>query len=202
MNGDQERQTTKRVQAPADQEAGFYHDKTSVEGVAETSDPVPTTPKSNRDTPLEITWTADGQLIKKHATGWGFRIISLSLLLGAIIFFITGGDWMSAGSVVVVGLLFSVLGSRHPSLTYKINASGVTIADKSYGYGRFQAFSVTQDRMLTTIELVPLQRFMPVVVLYLDPNQRDQIIQIISQYLPVHQRRQDFVDRIVDSVRI
>jgi hypothetical protein len=110
---------------------------------------------------------------------------------------------MSSIAVAVIGVIFGTLGSRHArDLQYSVDPGGVTIGGRHYSYGEFRAFSVFSDRMTLNVELVPLKRFMPAVMLHLDQRQSDEIVATLSRYLPIQNHQQDLVDRIVNRIKI
>ena len=191
------------TQAPAPQPSGGFYRADQSDDVSAPAPDVPE-PLADGTAPQdEISWTAGDAAVRAHATAWRLRMIGLSILLGLAVLFVTGGDWFPAGSIVVAGVLFGLLGSRRSQvLAYRVDARGVMIGQKHYAYSEFRAFSVFGDRSSSSIELVPLQRFMPAVLLYLDQVQGQQIVDTLSGYLPMQPHRQDVVDYIINRVKI
>jgi len=172
--------------------------------------PIPALPPSGHahkesdhgEAPASVSWTTGDAPSHVHSSAWRMRMMILSILLGAVIFLVTR-DWVSSGAVVVAGMLFGVLGSRRPpSLSYQIGPQGIAIGRKQFAYNEFRAFSVFEDQSSSSVELIPLKRFMPIVLLHIDQMQKDQTIEALANYLPMQPHRQDFMDGIASRIKI
>lgn len=174
----------------------FYHpeDDASLE-VAATPDAPPATSEK------AVEWISSGDELRLRASAWRIRMTLLSLGAAAIIYGVTR-DIVSAGSVGVVGLLFGLLGSRKPpSLAYTLDNRGITIGQKHYTYDEFRAFTVTDDTMPPSINLVPLKRFLPLLAVHYDPKRRDEIVDILAAHLPLEVYKRDAIDSIINKVK-
>jgi hypothetical protein len=48
---------------------------------------------------------------------------------------------------------------------------------------------------------MPLKRFMPPLSLYMDPADEEKIVDVLADYLPVEQREQDPIDKLMRRLR-
>jgi hypothetical protein len=194
LQGDDE--TVSAVTESTDAAGSFYHPDDS--GQAETGAVLSA---ANGDPDETVEWEASGDALRSETAAWRIRMTAMSLVASAVIYLI-GRDIISAGSVAVVGLLFAFLGSRKPpSLQYKLDRTGITIGQKHYTYNEFRAFSIVDDLRSPSINIVPLKRFLPLLSIHYDPQQRDKIVGVLADHLPLEMRRRDAFDSIINRVK-
>lgn len=189
--------TTPVVDEPSDSAADFYppEDSQLDDGVGLVSPPAEDSPEG------VVEWVSSGEELRSATAAWRIRMTLISLVASGVIYLISR-DLISAGSVAVVGLLFAFLGSRKPpSLQYRLDHTGITIGQKRYMYGEFRAFSVIDDARSPTIAIVPLKRFLPLLSVHYDPQQRDKIVEILADHLPLEMRRRDAFDSIINRIK-
>jgi hypothetical protein len=184
----------------------------SAEQAAETSDPATTanwqyTPAST-DGPAPATraqnpiqWSASEFIEHDKRPGW-FMVLGIGALVVAVIIYFVTRDIIAPVAIGVAALLFGVVAARKPrTLEYAIDNTGVHIDSKSYGYDLFKSFSVLEEGALSSIQLAPLKRFMPPLSLYYPPEQEDEIVATLGDYLPHEDRQHDPIDRLMRRVR-
>lgn len=164
--------------------------------------PEPTAPAApTHRNPSAITWTASEYIAHDKSAGWYVSVGLGSAALALIIYLLTN-DSLSAGIVVVVGIMFGVIASRQPrTLPYAVDEAGVTIGQKFYPYTDFKSFAVMEEDAIYSIMLLPMKRFMPGVSLYYPPNQEEEILETLSDFLPHEPRTADVVDRLARKLR-
>lgn len=180
--------------APADPEVGFYHANDVLEVPEDGSDHSIAT---HKDTSEPLSWTSSGEALAT-ARIWQAKMAAIAIALGTVIYFITR-DWLSAGGVVVAGILFGLLGAVKPqALNYMLDDTGIVIGQKRFLYADFRAFSVAEDTAMPTVELAPFKRFLPVMSLQIDNSLRDQIIDKLARHLPMESHHRDAMDRLIN----
>ncbi len=148
-----------------------------------------------------VTWTASEFIDHEKAASWFIILFAGGAGAVTLIYLIT----RDVVTVVVIGMaviLFAMAAQRKPrTLTYEINSNGVTIGPKTYPYTQFKSFAVLEEGAFNSIQLMPLKRFMPPISLYCPPEQEQQVIDALGNYLPHEERRHDPIDRIMRKVR-
>jgi hypothetical protein len=95
-----------------------------------------------------------------------------------------------------------VAAARQPqTLKYGINHAGIMVGEKFYPFPDFKSFSIADEEALSSIVLLPMKRFMPGLTIYYPPDQEDEIMTVLSLYLPHETRRVDVVDRLARRLR-
>lgn len=129
-------------------------------------------------------------------------LILVAVGAAALAFLLTKGEIFTPAIIIIVAILFGIMAARKPrELPYSIDATGLHIGDKSYSFGNFKSFSVVQEEGIESIWLLPLQRFAPGLSIYFAPGDRDRILAILDDFLPVEEKELDLVDRLMHKIR-
>lgn len=148
-----------------------------------------------------IEWVSSGDELQARSSAWRIRMILLSVVAAAIIYAITR-DVVSSGAVVIAGILFGFLGARKPpAIQYKLDSHGFSIGPRVYSYREFRAFSVADDIVPPSINIVPLKRFSPMLSIHFDVQHHDEIVDILAQHLPLEEHRHDAFDSIITRIK-
>jgi hypothetical protein len=118
------------------------------------------------------------------------------------VIFVISQDYISSGSIIIIGILFLAYASRKPRvLTYSVDTDGVHIGEKLYPYSSIKSFAVIDEGSLRSISLIPMQRFMPAISMYFEPQEEAKIVEALSGYVPREERKQDAIDRMMHRIR-
>jgi hypothetical protein len=121
--------------------------------------------------------------------------------LAVCIYFLTK-DYFGAGVVVVLGIIVAVFASRKPELiTYELTNTEIKIGQKSYPYSSFRSFSIIHQNGVSSINLVPTKRFMPMVSAFYAPADEQTITNQLGNHLPYEERQPDSIDRLTARLR-
>lgn len=148
-----------------------------------------------------VTWTASEFIDHEKRATWFLGLVGATVVASALIYLITQ-DFFATAVIAIAAALFGVTAGRHPStLTYVLDQNGIQIGPKHYEYAKFKSFSVIEEGAIDSILLTPLTRFAPPISLYYPPEQEDQIVGTLANYLPHEDRRHDPVDRLMKRIR-
>lgn len=167
-------------------------------------DPIFQEAENNLQTSFEpVSWTASEYIAHEKTALW-YVVVSLLMIVfaGLIYFFDSDNGLFSPILVLIAGIIFMVAASRKPNeLEYLIDRSGLHIGKKLYNYAQFKSFSLVQEGLIVTIVFTPLQRFVPALTIYFDPNDQDKIVTALSEYLPVENKKLDIIDSLMRKIR-
>lgn len=149
-----------------------------------------------------VEWTASEYIAHHKTPGW-FVLLGLGVAgLSALVYLVTGGDKVSATVIAVAGIIFGVFGARRPRvLAYQVSSAGVQIGEKLYSYGELKSFALLDEGAMNSILLLPLKRLMPSISIYYAPEDEAKILEVLSACLPVEQRQQDPLERLMHRLR-
>lgn len=149
-----------------------------------------------------ITWSASEFIAHEKSAMWYVTLGTIAVAVAAIIFVITGGDGISAGVILFVAVVLGFAATRKPrTLPYKLDGDGLTINEKFYDYGQFRSFAVVDDGAFSSIVFMPLKRFMPLLEIYYEPKYEEEIINLLSERLPIETHKLDPVDKLMRHIR-
>jgi hypothetical protein len=160
------------------------------------------TPDSQLPTAGEpsIKWSASEFVSHEKSAGWYVILAVGVVLLAAIIFLITK-DIFSTVVVCLIAIILGVFGALKPRvLDYAISASGIQVGTKQFAYDAFKSFSVLDDSALPSIQLLPQKRFMMPITMYFAPNDKEKIVEVLGDYLPLEQKERDLIDKISSRI--
>jgi hypothetical protein len=147
-----------------------------------------------------ITWTASEFILHEKSRGWYLGLAAVASMLAVIIFVITR-DFLSVGVIIFGAVMFGVYAARKPrQLPYQVDGHGVSVGQRSFSYSDFRTFSIVQDGGFSSIVLLPLKRFSPLLTIYYPPEQEEKVISTIANYLPLENRKQDPIDMFMHKI--
>lgn len=172
--------------------------------VAATS-PVDTLPamtaEAARPNSPQFSWSAsEGPEFEKDMTWYGFYTLG-TILIGALVYFVTRDVISSAVVFVAILGLLSIIAKKPQEQSYAIKDDQVALGSKIYNFRDFHAFSVDESGTVAGITLWPLKRFLPPITLHLPPEKEETIIDYLSIYLPIEVHQIDPLDKLLKKLR-
>lgn len=157
--------------------------------------------KSNTSDKDTIRWEASEYVDHEKANGW-YGVLALGAVVIMALVYVLTKDIYATVMVAIAVILFGVVAARKPrTLMYLVDQTGIKIADKLYVYENFKTFSIIQDGAIHSIQLLPLKRFMPPLVLYYPPDQEKDVVETLGRYIPYQDKGQDTFDRLMARIR-
>ena len=149
----------------------------------------------------EVSWTASEFVAHEKGLNWYLAMIASVLFFTAIVYLVTK-DKITAGIIILAAIIFGVYARRQPrTLSYHLEAEGLTIGEKFYDFGQFRSFVVAHEGALSSVSFMPLKRFMPVLTVYYSPDDEQKIVQLLSSRLPMENLGKDIIDRFLHRIR-
>lgn len=148
-----------------------------------------------------VEWTASEFIAHEKSSLWYMVLITVTSLF-AIALYIFTEDIFTIAVVVIMAIAFGIYASRSPrTLRYMLDKRGVYITSRLYPYTLFKSFAVIEEGAINSIELMPLKRFMPSIVMYVAPDEEESIIDVLSTHLPLEDHGHGWVDNIMRRLR-
>lgn len=148
-----------------------------------------------------VTWTAS-EYIANHKTASWYAMLLLGAAALAGLAYLVAQDITSVVSILLIAILFGVYAGRKPRvLAYRLDHDGLTIAQKFYAYGSFRSFAVMDEGAFSSIVLMPLKRFMPLMTIYFTPEDEEKIVNILADRLPMEPHKRDLIDGFMHKIR-
>jgi hypothetical protein len=148
-----------------------------------------------------INWDAKEYIPREKNAGWyvGLVIVSLVLIALSILF-----GWWTFAIIVVLSAVVLVLYSVRPPrvLHYSLSSNGLSEGEKVYAYEEYKSFGVLKEGDNYAIVLTPRKRFAPGVKVYFPQESGEAIVDAFGARLPMEEVKLDFLDKIVNFLRI
>ncbi|HSX48350.1 MAG TPA: hypothetical protein VLF41_02515 [Candidatus Nanoarchaeia archaeon] len=146
------------------------------------------------DAPL-ISWQASEYIHHDKKTGWYlWLVVGVVSLVGIGVY---TQQWSAITVLAAMTAAVVVYARKAPrTLTYSLSDDGIDIEHKHYPFSQFRSFAVVSDVGWHTIDLDPIQRFMPRLTILFADDDLDKIVTVLSEKLPRSDRRPDAIERL------
>lgn len=189
------------VIAPGAEQAPAPEPELEPEPETEATPPAEQPSATGDDKGQKITWTASEFVAHNKSAGWYALLMIGTLLLAAVVFFVTR-DIISVSVVIVAGLLLGVYGAHQPrQVEYIVDRRGIGIGQKHHTYDEFKSFSVAPEGAFSSLVFMPLKRFAVPTTIYYAPDDEERILSILADHLPLEEHRRDAVDSLMHRIR-
>lgn len=156
----------------------------------------PTEVGNSKSKTSAVSWSASEYIDHKQGSAWFLGLAGATVLLSGALYLLSK-DYFGSAIVLLLGVIVGVFARRTPrQLTYELSGDGIKIEQKLYPFALFKTFSIVQDGVLTSIDFIPIKKFMPPVSAYFDPSDQNKIIAVLEQHLPYEERQLDRVERL------
>jgi len=155
----------------------------------------------SRPLPDDVMWTAAEFIEHQKSAGW-YGLLFLAGLALAGLDFLLFRDLTSTVIITFVTILFAAYAGHKPrTQQYRLSPQGLQIGQRIYDFQRFKNFSVAEEGSHISIVFMPLQRFMPLLTVYLTPDVEDRVVDYLSEFLPFEQHRADAIDGLLKRIK-
>jgi hypothetical protein len=155
---------------------------------------------SSKKMPTSHQWTASEYVSVDKSLLWYFMLALGSFVVGALLYVVT----KDVIGVFVVGIFAIAMGifAGRPAkiLNYTLDSSGLMVDQKQYSYAAFKSFAVIEEGAIDCVWLISLKRFSPPVAMYFDPKDEQIIIDLLSEHLPMEERKPDGIDNFMTRI--
>lgn len=151
--------------------------------------------------PSSISWQAEEYLVKDHSTLWylGLLVVSGGLSLLAIFL----GWWTFLILIILSCISILIFTLRPPrKINYYLDKNGLTEEKILHKFEEYRSFGVLQEGKNFSIILIPKKRFAISTKVYFPSSNGETIVDILGNHLPMEQIKLDFLDKIVNFLRI
>lgn len=148
-----------------------------------------------------VSWEAEEYITKNHNAGWYIGLFIVAISLGVLAIFLQGWTFLALIIISVVTILVFAL--RPPrKIKYKIDSRGITEGKILHKYADFRAFGILKEDNHYSAILIPKQRFGLSVKIYFPEGSGEAIVDQLGNHLPMEEVKLDFLDKIVNFLRI
>lgn len=149
----------------------------------------------------EITWEAEEYITHKHDAIWyiGLSLITLGLCALAIWL-----RWWTFLVLIILSVIAILVSSLRPprKIKYALNQKGLVEGATMHEYKDYRAFGILKEDSNYSAILIPKKRFSINVKVYFPSGSGEAIVDALGAHLPMEDVKLDFLDKIVNLLRI
>ena len=149
----------------------------------------------------DISWEAEEYIVPGRSTWWYIGLFIVGIGLSAIAIW---QSWWTFLILVILSVITILTSNLRPprKIKYTLNKDGLTEAGKLHKYGDFKAFGILKEGSHFSAILIPKKRFALSVKVYFPGGSGEAIVDALGNHLPMEEVKLDFLDKIVNFLRI
>ena len=149
----------------------------------------------------QISWTAKEYINKEKKAGWYVGLIFVGLLFAALGVLM---QWWTFIALIAVSVLALIVYSVRPAreLKYRLDGTGLHEGTRKYAFTEYRSFGVLKEGDFFAIVLTPRKRFSGRVKVYFPESDGEKIVDAFGAHLPMEPVRLDFIDKLINFLRI
>jgi len=148
-----------------------------------------------------ITWEAEEYIVKDHNGWWYFGLLIVTGGLGALAVWLQG--WSFLVLIIVSALTVLVFNLRPPrKIHYTLDDNGLKEGPRKHEFSNFRAFGILKEGQHYCAVLIPKKRLGINVKVYFPEGSGEAIVDQLGARLRMEEVKADFLDKIVNFLRI
>ncbi len=148
-----------------------------------------------------VSWQGEEYVVKSHNIGWYFGLAVITIGLSALAVVFKG--WTFLALIIISVITILVYSLRPPrKIHYTLNNQGLTEEKTLHKYDEFRAFGILKEGEHYSAVLIPKKRFGLQVKVYFPERNGEAIVDQLGNHLPMEEVKLDFLDKIVNFLRI
>ena len=148
-----------------------------------------------------ITWDAEEYIAKAHNAWWYIGLVIVTGGLGALAVWLEGWSFLVLIIVSFITILFFNL--RPPrKIHYNLHSTGLTEGKVKHSFTDYRAFGIIKEGTHYSAVLIPKKRLGLNVKVYFPEGSGEAIVDALGDRLPMDEVKTDFLDKIVNFLRI
>ena len=149
----------------------------------------------------DITWQAEEYIVPGRNTWWYVGLFAVATALCVLAVFLNWWTFLALVIVCVVAILTSTF--RPPrTINYTLTNEGLNEGERLHKYEDYKAFGILQEGTHYSAILIPKKRFGLSTKVYFPKTSGEVIVDALGAHLPMQEVKLDFLDKIVNFLRI
>ena len=152
-------------------------------------------------TAKSVSWQAEEYIVREHSALWYLGLLAVGAIL-SILAIVLG--WYSFLALIILSCVAIALFTIRPPrvIHYSLDQDGLTEEKRLHKYEEFRAFGILKEDSHFSAVLIPKKRFSISTKIYFPSDNGEVIVDILGNHLPMEEVKLDFLDKIVNFLRI
>ena len=149
----------------------------------------------------DISWEAEEYIVRDHNAIWYIGLFVIAAGLGILAVFL---GWWTFLILIILGVVAILISTLRPprKISYELNKDGLKEGERLHSFENFKAFGILKENSNFSAVLIPKKRFGLSVKVYFPGGSGEAIVDYLGARLPMEEVKLDFLDRIVNFLRI
>ena len=149
----------------------------------------------------KITWQAEEYIVRGRNTWWYVGLFAVGAALATLSVLL---QWWTFLILIILSIITILTSTIRPprKITYALNNEGLKEGQKLHKYEDFKAFGILKEDNHFSAVLIPKKRFGLSVKVYFPEGSGEAIVDALGARLPMQEVKLDFLDKIVNFLRI
>jgi hypothetical protein len=149
----------------------------------------------------DVSWNATEYIVRSHDGWWYLGLVLVTVALGALAVFLK--SWTFLALIVLSSISLIIYTIRPPrKIHYELNSKGLQEDNRFHDYTDFRAFGILKEGANFSAVLIPKKRLGLSVKVYFPEGSGEAIVDALGARLPMEEVKLDFLDKIVNFLRI
>lgn len=150
---------------------------------------------------LNISWQAEEYITHEHSVGWYIGLFATGIILSGLSIW---QNWWTFLVLVILSIIAILTSNLRPprKINYTLDNNGLTESGKTHKYEEFKAFGILKENSHFSAVLIPKKRFALSIKVYFPEGSGEAIVDALGARLPMQEVKLDFLDKIVNFLRI
>ena len=147
-----------------------------------------------------ITWSASEFIDNAKNFSWYITVLFSILVIITLVYLFTHSIFSSI-VILILGLSLLFMASLRPKeVDYEIDSKGIIINSVDHPFSDFKSYTLVTEGGLEHVSLVSIKRFTPNRTIYFEPQDKDKILSIVGQFLPLEPASNEPIDRFMKKI--
>lgn len=148
-----------------------------------------------------VSWQAKEYIVRDRNFWWYVGLFVIGALLCALSIW---RAWWTFLVLIILSIITVLTSSLRPPrvINYTLDNEGLYEENKLHKYDDFKAFGILKEDSHFSAVLIPKKRLGFSVKVYFPGDNGEAIVDILGNHLPMEEVKLDFIDKIVNFLRI
>ena len=152
-------------------------------------------------TPQSVTWQAEEYIVRDHGVWWYIGLLATCAGLSVLAFFL---KWWTFLILIILSFISIFIFTIRPprKINYQLDKTGLTEGKILHKFEEYRAFGILKEGQHFSAILIPKKRLSISTKVYFPSSNGEVIVDILGNHLPMENIKLDFLDKIVNFLRI
>ncbi|MBR3172815.1 hypothetical protein IKF21_02820 [Candidatus Saccharibacteria bacterium] len=149
----------------------------------------------------DVSWEAEEYIVRDRNSLWYVGLLIIGVGLSAIAVW---QNWWTFLIVIILCIITVLTSNLRPPrrIKYTLTKDGLIEGTKLHKYEDFKAFGILKEGAHFSAVLIPKKRFALSVKVYFPGDSGEGIVDALGSHLPMEEVKLDFLDKVVNFLRI